>query len=241
MLGKIVLGTEIYMSERFSRVWVNAAKKYMPPNIDVLIFDNNVNDQGEGSRIAKTACAENGWLYHKMMPGCLQCHSVDMLYWYAACKPAEIFVHLDIDCPPLEGVVEGIIAPVKAGASAATEIGGAHCFAVRVSDVRDMSAQRLPIYRGEKETRFSQWITYSPEDQYGRRFFDHCRWVFHDLEKRGLRVDITNFGFLHAGVASLGKVKSTRYQDCVRVPGVVEAFAERHAEFWADPRIRELM
>jgi hypothetical protein len=236
---KIFVGTETYLSEKFMRVWIAAAKKNLPSGVTVYVFDNNPENEPE-TKTTNDLCKEAGFNYFKMIPSCLQCHSVDMLYWAAVKGGADIFVHLDIDCPPLSGVFEKIIAPVVAGASAATEGGGAHCFAVRTRDAIDMTAQRLPHYPGEVETRFSKMICHNPLAG-GVKYFDHCRWIFHDLERRGKEVVITNFNPLHPTIATLGNEKSHRMHDCRGKEELIKAVSIAHKAFWENPEVRELI
>ena len=44
---KIFVGTETYLSEKFMRVWIAAAKKNLPPDVTVWVFDNNPENEPE--------------------------------------------------------------------------------------------------------------------------------------------------------------------------------------------------
>jgi hypothetical protein len=237
---KIVIGTEIYKSARFSELWVKAAHANLNREIEVIVFDNNrILDGINESWKIKDAWNEFGFKYFRLLPNCHQNHSVEMLRQHAVNVGAEIYIHLDIDCPPLKGVVEKIAAPVIVGSDIATEQAGAFCFAARTKSTTDLSCQRMPYRDGECKTRFSEFT--SPPDYRGIRFFDHCRWMFHEIELRGGRVDIVNNNPLHATVASLGEAGSQRAHDLKGNPELIEHIKKAHEVFWNNDEVKALL
>jgi hypothetical protein len=103
-----------------------------------------------------------------------------------------------------------------------------------------MTAQRLPIYPGEMETRFSKNINHKPLAS-GVRYFDHCRWIFHNLEKQGKRVEITSFKPLHPKIATLGNMNTHRTKDWVGNESLISRVAIAHEEFWKNKEVRGLL
>ena len=235
---KIIVGTEIYRSEKFSNLWLKAAKVNIPADVPVIVFDNNPENWPESKKVEKT-CNESGYRYFKLAPNSWQDTSVEALMRYASDEYYDVYFHLDIDCPPLKGMFEKMIAHILDGATAVTEKAGAHCFAAKTVSTRGMSCRRLPFLSGESETRFSHFT--SKPNHGGLRYFDHCRLIFHRLESRGDRVDIVDYGFLHPAMASLFDPDSSRQYDIEGKQELADQLKAAHISFWNNEEVKDLL
>ena len=227
---KIVIGTEIYLSSKFNRVWFNFAKETLAGHT-VIVFDNNPQDQPE-SQYAQQECERNGWIYWRMMPGSLVCHSVEALGVYARNNGFDILVHLDADCPPIPGLVDRLLSELDADTGAVTDHGSAHAFAVWTKVVPTFPCERVQ-WTGEQRTRFTD--TLSPQSG-GRYYFDHCRCVWHELTQNGHRVKADSYGAIHASIASGQHPASRRFGEAA--PGQV--LTESHEAFFDNPKIKTM-
>jgi len=235
---KIIIGTEIYRSEKFSNLWLKAARVNIPADVPIIVFDNNPENWPESKMVEKT-CYESGYRYLRLSPDSQQDDSVEALMRYASDEHFDVYFHLDIDCPPLKGMFDKMIGHILDGAVAVTEKAGAHCFIAKPSSTNGMSCKRLPFLPGETTTRFSEFT--SKPNYNGLRYFDHCRKVFHDLEARGGRVDIVDYGFPHSTIASLNDKDSSRQRDIEGKKGLKERLQTIHDEFWDNEEIKDLL
>ena len=144
-MSKIAVGTEIYKSDKFADLWLKAACANIPQDISVIVFDNNFYGVAESKRVQDQCNSMIGFEYFRLLPNCHQNHSVEFIRQYALNIGADIYIHLDIDCPPLKGVIEKLLQHIYDGADCVTEKAGAHAFAVKTKLSLDMSCQRLPF------------------------------------------------------------------------------------------------
>jgi len=235
---KIVVGTEIYFSDQFSNLWLRAAKVNLPPDVEVVVFDNNLEDRGE-SLAVQYKCLQQGCKYVRLLPNCHQNHAVELLRIHALNVGAEAYFHLDIDCPPLKGLYETMIAHLQPDVAIVTEKAGAHCFIARTMATVDMTCQRIPFREGEQRTIFSDCAVET--NKKGLRFFDHCRWMFHEMTLRGGYVKVVDHDFVHATIASLKEPKSHRLMEAVKFPSLLTHVANVHDSFWGNAEIKELL
>ncbi len=236
---KVILGTEIYKSDLFSDLWIRAANANVSDDIEVIIFDNNEYGVEESKRVEKQCSQINGFHYFRLLPNCHQNHSVEFLRQFAINQKADVYIHLDIDCPPLKDVVDKLLYHIESGADCVTEKCGAHAFAVKTLLTVDMSCQRLPFRDGEYRTKFSD-LTSTP-NELGIQYFDHCRWMFHELARRGYYVDTPDYNFVHATVASIGHKYSQRIENFREDDDFINHVKRVHTCFWNHPEIKQLM
>jgi hypothetical protein len=240
-MSKIVVGTEIYMSERFSDLWLRAAKKNLPADVKVIVFDNNPYWQEESVNV-RNKCAESFYKYVKLLPHCTLAHTAELLRQFALNEEAKYYLHMDADLPPLAGVFETMVKHVEDGAIAATELGNGCCFICHTGASTDMSCQRIPYRKGGPRSRFSDKLDESYRNAAnGLLYFDHCQWMFHELERQGHRVDIVDYKFVHATVASFKKEGTQRLRDYDGNLEFQRTVKKAHAAFWNNEEIKELM
>jgi len=239
--SKVVVGTEIYMSEKFSELWLRAAEKNLPSGVKVIVFDNNLDWQEESINV-RNRCAKLFYKYVRLLPHCQLAHTAELLRQHALNENAGYFFHLDTDCPPLAGVFEKMMSHIHNGAIAATEKTSGCCFVSHTLAATDMTCQRVP-YRGtEFRSRFSDMLNESHRNpSNGLLYFDHCQAMFHELELRGNRVDIVNYDFVHATIPSFKKKGSTRVRDYENNKPLQDHMENVHRAFWDNAEIKELM
>ena len=236
---KIIIGTEIYMTEGFSDVWFRAAEKNIPKDIRIIVFDNNPNDRAESIFVKYLCSRSDQFKYVRLLPHCHVGHTTELLRQYALNEKAGYYFHLDMDCPPLKGVFEKMMWHIKDGATTVNEKAGSHCFICDTLATTDMSCQRLP-WRDGFHTRFSVFLGDSNMNN-GLKYFDNCRAMFHELIIQGYRVDIVDYNFVHASAASYKDKDSSRVPDWINDKNIRTRIEQSHNAFWDNAEIKELM
>jgi len=235
---KPIIGTEIYLSDDFSALWI-AALLRLPDEFferfDVIVFDNNPPGREESERV-RAKCEENGFVYHRNAPGSHTCDALDQLSRYAHYYKHEYYIHVDIDCPILDAnhvyqLTNAIRNPAVGAAGASVD---APYFTIfRTSLVFDFSAAYFPVYAGMTNTPHKRMA----ETTGG--IFDHARFLMHRIIESGYRVEQLDIPVLHAACPSLYEPESQR----ARIVGDEErrVLQSRHEAFWADERVQKIM
>ena len=235
---KIVIGTELYLSKRFSKVWLNAMddiqRKTDTYEISgVAMFDNNPSGEFE-SDISKVKCPRYDVSYHRNPPSTNIGVSIEQLAFFMHANKADAMIHIEIDALPEQQHIESSVKYLKENkVSGFTEFGGTHFFALTAGSCPEyMTAQRLPkaCVKGES------WWTKKCQTY----LFDTMQYWFHYLHTTGWPVHLTEFGVLHAGGASYGQPGSKRTREIDSI-GMKDWQLKSHEDYFNNPKVKKYL
>lgn len=239
---KVLIGTELHLSERFSQVWTRAAiENNLLSRFDIVIFDNNPEGKQESDLIQKR-CKDTGLKYWRNPPNSRLHNTVDNLATMAREGGYEYYVHLDIDCPPvqvecLDVLLEEVDRP---GVAVVTDRAGAHFVAFETITCSWMPAGYHPMYEGMKDTRFRNTVENDHPNVAGYHWFDECRWIFQHCVEIGKEVVVLELPLLHPCGTSFNVHGSRRWRQVVSGPKEYSNMKTAHRLFWSNPIIKQL-
>jgi hypothetical protein len=234
---KTIIGTEIYLSDDFSDLWLRALTR-MPElwrKYNFIVFDNNPPNAMESEHVRLT-CAMYDITYHRNAPSCRVGHSLDQLARYAHHYQHPYFIHVDIDCPILDKKhltqLEKAMQDADVGAAIAANDDFAPYFsAFRTELVFDFSAGYYPVHEGMTDTPLRSAAKTG--------VFDHAQYWMHRAIESGYKVEQIDIPVLHAACASL--LHSDSQRAILAGDEERQMLEQRHTEFWADDRVKQIM
>lgn len=235
---KIVIGTETYLSEKFSKVWLDAIDDIQRITdtydiVGVALFDNNPDLEFE-SEILTLQCQRYNVDYYRNPPSCNIGIAVEQLAFYMHSKKADAMIHIDIDLLPEQKHIERAVRYLKENkVSGFTNMGGTHFFALTKGSCPEyMTAQRIP----KSAAKGSSWWSGNCKGH----LFDNMQYWFHYLQTTGWPVHVVNWDVIHAGGASYGQPGSMRTAE-VDAIGMKEWQIKSHEDYFNTPKVKKYL
>lgn len=242
-MKKAVIGTELHLSTRFSRIWINCLSAFpeLTEKYDFVVFDNNEKDDTSEAAFARQAANKGFLKFYRNPPNSRLHNTVDAIATLARAGGYEFYAHLDIDCPPcFPASIDELFNELdRRGVACVTDRDGAHFVAFKTRICSWMPAGYHPVYESMKETRFKKVAMSSPKVD-ARHWFDECRWIFHDLEEQGYEVKTIEWPLLHPTGTSFNISGSRRWSQVVGRQDEYYRMKQQHELFFAHPLIRQI-
>lgn len=231
---KIVIGTELYLSNKFSPIWVRALER-IPRKTDtyeiasIAIFDNNpLGNIIEYENIFDY----DEYIFANPSPTNIGV-SIEQLGFFMHAHNADAMIHIDIDLLPEQRHIEQAVKELKKPISGFTNLGGTHFFGLNKGSVPEyMTAQRIPISAATGKS----WWTQNCKGH----LFDNMQYWFHYLHTTGYPVNVVNWDVIHAGGASYGQPGSMRTAE-VDAIGMKEWQLKSHEDYFNNEKVKQFI